>query len=85
LIITKECNTTKIAVFRDSMMIVWAIIKRIHIENIQLNGIIYQILSLGSSFVEFKIYRCWPLTKFCGILGHIWPFLDFDSLSKMER
>ena len=28
---------------------------------------------------------CWTLTKFWGILGQIWPFWDFDSLSKMER
>jgi hypothetical protein len=50
-------NITRIVAFGELMMVVRAIVKRSHIENNLLCGIITRILSLGASFVEFNIYH----------------------------
>jgi ribonuclease HI len=78
LCIMKERNITKIVVFRDSMIIVRLIAKRSQTDNNLLNGIIYRILSLGTSFVEFKIHY---IRRNLNSLADHWAKID----STMER
>jgi ribonuclease HI len=55
--LTRERNTPQLSVFGDSMLIVWAFIKKNYMENNQVSGILQRITTLIWEFEEINLFH----------------------------